>query len=348
MAMYISRFQSLVPPYVVLQAKALDWLARAHSSFSDEVDPERFNKLFHRYGCAPPKVDQRASFLRDFAEEKSDHRQLFKTGRANISVEERTAFYQEVLQCPVDTLYPEDEPDFKNWIHVTCTGYVSPSLIQSAASRKGWGDKLECLHAYHMGCYAALPALRMARGNCPTDILHTELCTLHFDPANHDPEQMVIQSLFADGVIRYRVDDVQPNRGFEVLEQKEIIAPESLGHMTWSVGSQGFRMTLDRDVPKLVQAAIEEVVMPWRSVGAVYAIHPGGPRIIDAVAEALQLSEEQVWFSREVLRLHGNMSSATLPHVWQMMMHDVSPGTPVISMAFGPGLTLSASLMRKI
>lgn len=346
--MYVSRFQSLVPPYVVPQDKALNWLAKAHSAAGGEIEPERFNKLFHRYGCAPPRVDQRASFLRDFLEESSEGRQMFRAGREDISIDERTAFFQEVLQTPVETLYPESEPDFKNWIHVTCTGYSSPSVIQKAVSHKGWGDRVECLHAYHMGCYASLPALRIARGNLPCEILHTELCTLHFDPANHDPEQMVIQSLFADGVIRYRVSSERPERGFEVLELKEVIASESLGHMTWAVSAQGFKMTLAREVPKLVQGAIEDLVMPWRSTGAVYAIHPGGPRIIDAVAEALQLSEEQVWFSREILRLHGNMSSATLPHVWQMMMHEIPPGTPVISMAFGPGLTLSASLMRKV
>jgi predicted naringenin-chalcone synthase len=199
-----------------------------------------------------------------------------------------------------------------------------------------------------MGCYAAFPALRMARGSARADILHTELCTLHFDPAQHDPEQLVIQSLFADGVIRYRASKEKPECGYEIEELKEVIAPATLGDMAWALSSQGFRMTLSRDVPKAVKEGIGELVKPWRSADAVYAIHPGGPRIIDAVKEALELSEEQVWFSREVLKHHGNMSSATLPHVWQKMLPELKAGTPVVSMAFGPGLTLSAGRMRKV
>ncbi len=210
-----------------------------------------------------------------------------------------------------------------------------------------WGTKTEALHAYHMGCYAAFPALRMARGANEAEILHTELCTLHMDPDRHDPEQLVIQSLFADGVIRYRVSREAPPEGFQVEELKEVVAPNSLKDMTWDVSAEGFRMTLSREVPKQVQSAIGDVVKPWRSPDAVYAIHPGGPRIIDAVKESLQLSEEQVWFSREVLKHHGNMSSATLPHVWQKMLPELKSGTPVISMAFGPGLTLSTGLMFK-
>src|SRR5665213_63301 len=104
-------------------------------------------------------------------------------------------------------------------------------------------------------------------------------------------------------------------------------------------------MTLAREVPESVQKSVTAIVKTWQTKDCVYAIHPGGPRIIDAVKDALHLSEEQVHFSHAILRDHGNMSSATLPHVWQKMLSEVSSGTPVISMAFGPGLTISTSLM---
>lgn len=346
--MFLSQFKTFEPPYKVPQGQALDWLGHAHARFSSDVDAERFTKLFHRYGCNPDRIESRSTFLRDFAHENWSEMQIFRSGREKISIDERMAFFKEALLKPVESLYPETKPDFKQWIHVTCTGYASPSVIQSVASERAWGEQIECLHAYHMGCYAALPAIRMARGNLDADILHSELCTLHFDPANHDPEQLVIQSLFADGVIRYRCSSVKPQNGFEVLEMKEVIAPDSLKQMTWDVSGEGFRMTLNREVPKMVQEAIAKLVKPWRKPATLFAIHPGGPRIIDAVKEALELSEEQVYFSREVLKKHGNMSSATLPHVWRDMLSKAPTGVEIISMAFGPGLTLSASLMRKV
>jgi predicted naringenin-chalcone synthase len=345
--MFLSDFESLSPTHIVPQADGLKWLSQAHARKSAEIDAARFEKLLNRYGCGPDQINQRGTFLRDFTHLNWDEMQIFGDGGA--SIDQRMAFFNEALLPAVSRIYADKSPEFSQWIHVSCTGYVSPSVVQILTSTRGWGERVQCLHAYHMGCYAALPALRMARGGGETDVLHTELCTLHLDPSDHDPEQLVIQTLFADGVIRYHVSDsVNPESGFEVLDLREVIAPASLNQMTWGLSSRQFAMTLAREVPKSVQAGVGALVKPWQTADAVYAIHPGGPRIIDAVKGALGLSEEQVMFSREVLRLYGNMSSATLPHVWEKMLAEIPAGTPVISMAFGPGLTLSASHMRKV
>jgi predicted naringenin-chalcone synthase len=342
--MYLSDFRSAPPPYRESQERALTWLSEAHARSGG--DSERMFKLLKRYGCSPDKISERGSFLRDFDHRNWDQMQLFAGAKA--AIDDRLKIFREVLWQPVEKLYPSITADFQTWIHVSCTGYVSPSVIQTLASQREWGSQVTCLHAYHMGCYAAFPALRMARGNGETEILHTELCTLHFDPSSHDPDQLVIQSLFADGVIRYRASEQQPLSGYEVVELREIIAPGSLDQMGWDVASGGFRMRLAREVPKYIEQGVLQVVKPWMTKDAVFAIHPGGPRIIDAVKDALELSEEQVFFSREVLRLHGNMSSATLPHVWMKMQDQIAKGTPVISMAFGPGLTISSGIMKKV
>jgi predicted naringenin-chalcone synthase len=347
--MYLSSFKSSKPQYTISQADGLKWLAEAHSRESSEVSVEMFQKLLARYGCGPDKINQRGTFLSDFTHTDWSKMQIFGSNEANQSIDNRQLFYKNILLNPVKQLYEEDRnAEFSNWIHVTCTGYSSPSLVQTLISKRGWGNSVQAMHAYHMGCYASIPALRMARGQGESEVLHTELCTLHLDPKNHEPEQLVIQTLFADGVIRYRVGEKKPNDGYQIEELKEVIAPDSLSHMTWDVSGQGFRMTLSREVPKLLQSTISDVVKKWRSSNCVYAIHPGGPRVIDSVKEALGLSEEQVFLSREILRLHGNMSSATLPHIWQKMLSEISSGTPVISLAFGPGLTIAASHMRKI
>lgn len=346
--MYLSRFKNLGPPYLVKQEDGLRWLSEAHAKKSADISAERFAKLLGRYGCGPDKIQQRGTFLRDFTHLEWDRMQVFSGRVGGATIGERMAFFNEAVLPHVGSLYADEPADFKQWIHVTCTGYVSPSVIQILTSSQGRGGQVECLHAYHMGCYAAFPAIRMARGGGEVEILHTELCTLHLNPADHDPEQLVIQSLFADGVIRYRASDGRPAAGFQVLDAREVIAPQTLGQMKWGLSTQGFAMSLAREVPKSVQEGVRALVKPWQSPSCVYAIHPGGPRIIDVVKDALGLSEEQVGFSREVLRRHGNMSSATLPHIWMNMLSEIPDGTPVISMAFGPGLTLSANHMLKV
>ncbi|MEO7425718.1 MAG: 3-oxoacyl-[acyl-carrier-protein] synthase III C-terminal domain-containing protein, partial [Fibrobacteria bacterium] len=228
-----------------------------------------------------------------------------------------------------------------------------------------------------MGCYASMPALRMAsaflaspRGNASgtgvvnersgrIDIVHSELCSLHLDPGRHTPEQLVVQSLFADGHIRYSVTPDNGGPGLRLLGVHEELIPGSLGAMGWVMGDHGMMMMLARDVPDLIAGTLKDFLRRlFASAGAdpaealsrgLFAIHPGGPRIIDKVAELLELQPRQVAASRAVLKAHGNMSSATLPHVWAALLADadIPSGALITSLAFGPGLTVYGNVLRK-
>jgi predicted naringenin-chalcone synthase len=119
------------------------------------------------------------------------------------------------------------------------------------------------------------------------------------------------------------------------------------------------QMTLSRKVPDHIRTGLgafldrlaAEAGLSAASLleEAFFAIHPGGPRIIDEIASLLGLRPEQVQASNTVLLNHGNMSSATLPHVWSAMLADaaVPAGALVVSLAFGPGLTIAGALLRK-
>jgi predicted naringenin-chalcone synthase len=201
------------------------------------------------------------------------------------------------------------------------------------------------------------------RGKSQVDIVHTELCTLHMDPTQHLPEQLVVQTLFADGVIRYSASRLgegnSTRKGLELLATQEEIAPGTEEAMSWMVSDFGMLMTLSRKVPDHIRAHLGPFLDRLAATAgmtaaqlcekALFAIHPGGPRIIDEIAEHLGLRPEQVQASNTVLSNYGNMSSATLPHVWKALLEDeaVPAGTLIVSMAFGPGLTISGALLRK-
>jgi predicted naringenin-chalcone synthase len=214
-----------------------------------------------------------------------------------------------------------------------------------------------------------MPAIRMAagfveRGKARVDIVHTELCTLHMDPSQHLPEQLVVQTLFADGLIRYSVSRAAEGgaipKGLELIATREEIVPGTGDAMTWMVSDFGMQMTLSRKVPDHIRAGLgpfldslaasAELTTAELFEQALFAIHPGGPRIIDEIAEHLGLRPEQVQASNAILSNYGNMSSATLPHVWKAVLEDetVPPGTMIVSLAFGPGLTIAGALLRKI
>jgi predicted naringenin-chalcone synthase len=358
--------------------ESVEWLSRAHARAEASVrgddpafDEEGFRRTMERhilrFGCGPESLARRGHDLADFLHFDWDRMRLFDLGKhpAGAGLEARNEAFAEIADRKVEALFPEGEPPPDDLIHVTCTGYAAPSAVQKLAAARGWHARTGITHAYHMGCYASMPAVRMAAGYLAlgarrVDVAHTETCTLHLDPTRHHPEQLVVQSLFADGHIRYSVTAEAPRApSLAFLGAAEALVPGSLGAMGWMLGDRGMRMILAREVPELVAGALRDflrglfasaAVPPAEGLGrGIFAVHPGGPRIIDKVAGLLELSPAQVAASRAVLRDHGNMSSATLPHIWARIAADASveSGSLVTSLAFGPGLTVYGAVLRK-
>lgn len=367
--MLLTGFEATRPRYELSQARSLDWLIAAHT----EAEATRANlgagekaafatrmaRVIARCACAPDKIARRGHSVRDVELGGWDGNEIYDVRRSphGAGTAARTRLFSEVVDAYFEETYAaEAAPD--DLVHVTCTGYASPSGAQQLVAKRGWPTRVT--HAYHMGCYAAIPALRIAAGMTAigsrrVDLVHTELCSLHLDPADHRIEQLVVQSLFADGLIRY---SLVPNaqRGLEVLALHEQLVADSADAMRWTAGDHGMQMTLAREVPDRIAGVLREFVIDlYRRAGldlgrmrdSVFAVHPGGPRIIDGVQQTLELTDAQVAASRAVLRDHGNMSSATLPHVWMMLDHTVAPGTLIASLAFGPGLTVCGALLQK-
>jgi len=362
---FLSGFHSISPRFRTPQAAGLHWLIEAHVR-AGGADRKAMEALFERYSASADQIATRGHDLVDFTHRRMGEMQLFGPGGSDLA--QKTNFFQERVNKIFERYYPVDAKAPDAILHVTCTGYSAPSGAQRLVSARGWGRKTEVLHAYHMGCYAAHPAIRMAMGlavpSKSVDVVHTELCSLHIDPSNHDPAQLIIQSLFSDGYIKYQVSGArtrgpEETGGFEILAARDEIIPDSTEAMRWSTGPLSFSMGLSREVPTLLASALprfaasllEEAGLDWKTEkpSAIFAIHPGGPRIIELSQRILNLTPAQVRWSRHVLREHGNMSSATLPHIWQQILQDRSlpSGTLVISLGAGPGLTLSGMLFRK-
>jgi alkylresorcinol/alkylpyrone synthase len=215
-----------------------------------------------------------------------------------------------------------------------------------------------------MGCYAALPGIGavadfvVARGR-PAVLLCLELTSLHVQPATDNVEQMVAHALFADAaaavVLIPVTDPSDPRRGLDVIDITARTDVGAVDHMTWDITDLGFRMGLSPKVPgvlaKHTKPVIDELLSRHRLTVdevAAWAIHPGGRRIVEVVAEQLDLPASKSAASFDVLRDVGNCSSATVLLVVQRLLAGtpMQPGDPLVAMAFGPGLTLYAALLR--
>jgi len=255
---------------------------------------------------------------------------------------------------------------------VSCTGYATPGLDILLARDLGMPVDVQRLHIGHMGCYAAIPALATlsdtvtARGKVGV-LLCLELTSLHIQPPSPDREQMVAHALFSDAAAAVTVAPAHrlaraqrlsaKGEGPEGLEVVDVVARTdvaSAGLMSWDVTDFGFRMGLSPRVPRVLRRHVGEVVEQLLSPHGLrrgdveaWAIHPGGPSIVDAVAQQLGLEVDAVKDSHAVLRDHGNASSPTVLLVLQRIVErGITPGGHVVVMAFGPGLTLYAMLLR--
>jgi predicted naringenin-chalcone synthase len=348
--MRLSGFQLVRPRYEASQQQILAGLAALHAQAAEHPPLARLERLIARVCCGPDRIATRGFSL-----------PYGQDAPACAGSAARNDVYEREVEAVFAGLYADERDPPQDLVHVTCTGYVSPSAAQQLVARMGWGERTRVTHAYHMGCYAAVPALRIAMGtsNERTDVVHTELCSLHFDPSVHSAEQLVVQSLFADGSARYSLHADDGDRGLRVLALREAIVGGTGDAMCWRLGDHGMRMTLSREVPERIAVTIRPFVeslfaragldFEQRRAACVFAVHPGGPKIIDQVRDALELREDQVEASRRVLRRFGNMSSATLPHIWADLLEDPAQGagTLVASFGFGPGLTVCGALFCK-
>ena len=116
--------------------------------------------------------------------------------------------------------------------------------------------------------------------------------------------------------------------------------------ITWRVGDNGFDMMLSGQVPAAIGRALsEQTELQYRKDDtALWAIHPGGRSVLDAVEDNLHLPSAALTASRETLRTCGNMSSATVMFVLQRLLQTAEPGQHGLAVSFGPGLT--AETMR--
>lgn len=372
----LTQFTNILPLFEITHDQSLRWLALCHSysayisdvgEHKNEID---WYRLFQRYGVKESQISSRRSECSDVVKsDEWDKKVLFnlKPGQlSGVDIEQRNIFFAKRAEDIFTQFYEADSAKPNHLVHVTCTGYISPSAPQQLVANRGWSGDVGVTHAYHMGCYAALPAIRLAAALANqldrVDIIHTEMCTIHMNPALHSPEQMVVQSLFADGHIKYSVTEKLPageKIGLRLLCLREWILPNSGQDMTWIPAANGMQMTLSREVPSKITSVLRDCFFEMMKhaglnsqevlKNGVFAIHPGGPKIISAVEKCLELLPNQTKQSHEVLRTRGNMSSATLPHIWELILKsNPKAGTKIISFAFGPGLTIFASTFEVV
>jgi alkylresorcinol/alkylpyrone synthase len=242
-------------------------------------------------------------------------------------------------------------------VTVSCTGFHAPGVDIGLMDRLRLNRDVTRTHVGFMGCHGALNGLRVAAALSAASpgakvlLCCVELCSLHHQ-YGADPQQMVANALFSDGAAAVvGMTDNTESRSWRLLEQFSYVLPDTKELMSWRVGDHGFQMRLSPQVPLV----IESTLRPWLekhlarhklAIGDVkgWAIHPGGPRILTACTDALDLDHSCLAPSQGVLADFGNMSSPTVLFILERLRAQ-GDCLPCVALAFGPGLTIEAALI---
>jgi predicted naringenin-chalcone synthase len=345
-AAYINRIAVAVPPHDVHQA----FLHFAESSFrKDSGTLELFRRMAarsgieHRYSCLPLDPSWKTGPV-------LDAEGLYTRGKFSNTAARMQVFEAHAPELAVSTVEQlglrEERSRITHLVVTSCTGFSAPGIDLQVLERCGLPSSVERTMVGFMGCSAAINGLKVARHIVRSEpaarvlVLNLELCTLHLQETPN-VSQLLCFLLFADGCAASLVT-AEP-RGIALDSFSAVLVPDSRELMTWNIRDVGFDMVLSGKVPRAIHDALragaDRIVGPAAvSDIDLWAVHPGGHSVLDAVERAFELSPAALEPSREVLRRYGNMSSATVMFVLDAMMRAAPSGARGCAMAFGPGL----------
>lgn len=344
---YLNRIATAVPEHDVHDSFVV---------FAEKMLDPRLRMVFRRM-ASRANISHRYSFLdpQKSSGQSSSHNanEIYRLGSFPNTARRMDLFEKHapvLMRKAVDQLaLSEKERSGITHVLVTCcTGLYAPGLDFEIVDHLALSGDVERSMIGFMGCYAAINALKLARHIVRSDpsavvlMVNLELCTLHLQETQ-ELEQVLSFLVFADGASASLITACE--QGFALDSFKAVMIPGTRDLITWKIREAGFDMLLSGQVPReLGRALHERELMPDRGDIDLWAVHPGGRSVLDAVEKGLELPADALAASREVLSCFGNMSSATVMFVLQRIMQQAQPGQIGCAMSFGPGLT--AETMR--
>lgn len=357
----IHHIETAVPEHTYSQSELRDRM-------KEIVDGGEKDRRIIHYLYARSGIETRHSVVADF-HEKSKKTLFFNGQGSNPGTASRNDTYilkgRELFVKVAQKLIDGSDfeaGDITHLITISCTGFYAPGPDFDIQQALCLNPGLERYHLGFMGCYAAIPGLKLADQICRANpeanvmVVSAELCTIHFQ-AVPVMDDLLSASVFADGAAGAIVSNRTPeNRSFRIDGFESQILSQGKNDMAWSIGDQGFNMVLSSYIPDLLGEGLEQFLdrlltkldIRREEIG-YWGIHPGGRAILDKSEQVLHLDPGDLSASRAVLARYGNMSSATVLFVLKELLNIQHPEkSRGVAMAFGPGLTLESALLSVI
>jgi alkylresorcinol/alkylpyrone synthase len=248
---------------------------------------------------------------------------------------------------------------------VSVTGIGAPSVDARLVAELGLRQDVRRVPVFGLGCVAGAAGVARLHDMLAGDdravgvLVAAEACSLTVQRDDDSPANLVASALFGDGVAAVVLaGDARAGElglgGPSVIATRSRLYPDTERVMGWDIGGSGFRIVLAASVADVVKEHLGDDVTEFLSthgltVGDVasWVAHPGGPKVIDAMASVLGLADGELGGARRSLAEVGNLSSASVLDVLSRTLADPPPaGSPGLMLAMGPGFCSELVLLR--
>ncbi len=247
-------------------------------------------------------------------------------------------------------------------ISVTVTGVATPSIDARLMNRLGLPPRVKRVPIFGLGCVAGAAGIARAADYVrafPDQVavlLSVELCSLTLQREDLSIPNLIASGLFGDGAAAVVVvGEERAATGPRILDSRSVFYPDSEEVMGWDISENGFRIVLSADVPDVVRSYLRADVDAFladhglrRKDIEVWVSHPGGPKVLEAMQEALELPDAALESAWRTLREVGNLSSTSVLLVLEETIERLrpAPGSHGLMLAMGPGFCSELVLLR--
>lgn len=352
--MHLLSTSTAFPPYFYTQREVVDALLEFWGTKAgrDENLAAVLERLHGRTG-----VDGRY-----FSRRLEEYRGLDTWGKANrVWMEVAEELGEKAIDCALRRAGLQRE-QIGAIFFVSVTGVASPSIDAKLVNRMGLSRSIRRNPIFGLGCVAGAAGLARAADYVrayPEQVaalLSVELCSLTWQRDDVSVANLISSGLFGDGAAVALVGGAAlERRGPRIVASRSSFYPGTEDVMGWDISERGFRIVLSPDVPKVIRENLGRDVDAFlaaegltRSDIGSWIMHTGGPKVLEATAEALALPREALAVSWEALRRVGNLSSASVLVVLDEVMQNQrpAPGTHSVLAAMGPGFCAELLLLE--